>query len=263
MSREDILLQVEGNVLAVTLNRPQSLNVFSPDMLEGMMEAIQRAKEDPDIRAVLLSGAGRAFSAGGDVKRMEERMGDSGPVLTYEHIGRLNKVILAMADLDVPIVAAVHGYAAGAGVCLAMACDQILAAQDCKFVLSFAKVGLISDGGCLFFLPRTLGLYRAKEVLFNAEPIEAATAYSWGMVNRLYPSEQLLPEAMKYARKLAEGPSRAIGMMKRIANRALISDLEGILEMERTAQAMIKTTHDHSEGVKAFIEKRSPQFFGK
>jgi 2-(1,2-epoxy-1,2-dihydrophenyl)acetyl-CoA isomerase len=256
MNREDIILQVEGNVLSVTLNRPHALNAFSPDMMEGMLEAIQMAKTNPDIRAMLLSGAGRSFSAGGDVKGM----GSATPVRTYDHIGRLNDVIRAMTELEVPIIAAVHGYAAGAGVCLALACDQILAADNSKFILSFAKVGLISDGGALYFLPRTIGLYRAKEALFNAEPIEASTALSWGMANRLYPPEQLLSEAMSYARKLAEGPGRAIAMIKRIANRALVSDLEGILEMERTTQAMIQSTDDHKEGVQAFIEKRQPEF---
>jgi 2-(1,2-epoxy-1,2-dihydrophenyl)acetyl-CoA isomerase len=259
MNREDIIVQLEENVLSITLNRPNALNAFSRDMMEGIMEALQMAKSNPEIRAILLSGEGRSFSAGGDIKRM----GKKTPVDTYDHIGRLNEVILAMAELDVPIVAAVHGYAAGAGVCLAMACDNILAADNSKFILSFSKVGLVSDGGGLFFLPRTIGLYRAKEVLFNAEPIEASTALDWGMINRLYPPDQLLSEAMNYTKKLAEGPGRAIAMIKKIANRAIVSDLAAILEMERSAQSMIQSTDDHKEGVEAFTEKRLPRFQGK
>lgn len=259
MSQQDLIVRQEGNILVITLNRPEALNAFSPDMIQELLDALEFAKSNEEIRAVLLSGAGRAFSAGGDVKRM----GQATPVATYDHIGRLNELILTMSEVDVPIVAAVHGYAAGAGVCLAMACDNILAADDSKFVLSFSKVGLISDGGGLFFLPRTIGLYRAKEVLFTAEPIAAATALQWGMVNRLYPADQLFEEAMNYAKKLAEGPSRAIGMIKRIANKALLSDLGDILEAERTTQAMIQSTEDHKEGVRAFVEKRLPNFQGK
>lgn len=259
VNRQDLSASLNGNVLKIELNRPSALNAFSPDMMEGMLESLQLAKTSEEIRAVLLTGAGRAFSSGGDVKGM----GQGTPVRTYDHIGRLNQVILAMSELEVPIVAAVQGYAAGAGVCLALACDLVMAAENSKFVLSFSKVGLISDGGALYFLPRTIGLYRAKEALFLAEPIEAATAHAWGMVNRLVPTDQLAEEAMKYAGKLAQGPSRAVGMIKKIANRALISDLSGILEMERITQATIQSTDDHKEGVRSFIEKRAPHFEGK
>ncbi|BCJ86655.1 enoyl-CoA hydratase/isomerase family protein [Effusibacillus dendaii] len=260
MKRQDLIAKQDGNVLCLTLNRPESLNAFSPDMMEGMLEAVEYARKNEGVRAVLLSGAGRAFSAGGDVKGMGQ---GSTPLLTYDHVGRLNRLVTAMSELEVPIVAAVHGYAAGAGVCLALACDNILAAEDSKFVLSFSKVGLIADGGGLFFLPRTIGLYRAKELLFNAEPIDAQTALNWGMVNRLYPANRLMEEALSYAQKLANGPSRSIGMIKKIANKSLMADLAAILETERMTQAMIRTTEDHKEGVQAFIEKRSPNFKGR
>jgi 2-(1,2-epoxy-1,2-dihydrophenyl)acetyl-CoA isomerase len=256
---QDLLVELDNGVISVTLNRPDALNALSRDMLEGLMEAIRTARQDPEIRAMLISGAGRSFCSGGDVKGM----GEAAPPQVYDHIGKLNEVILAMTELEIPIVAAVHGFAAGAGVCLALACDQVVAAEDAKFVLSFSKVGLISDGGGLFFLPRTLGVYRAKELLFNAEPISAATAKEWGMVNRLYPAEQLHQEAMNYAKKLAAGPSRAYSLIKSIANRSLVSDLSAVLEMERSAQSMIATTHDHKEGVMAFVQKRQPRFEGK
>lgn len=255
----DLLVKLEGPVLHITLNRPDALNAFSADMMLGMLKAIQFAKETEAVRAVLLTGSGRSFSSGGDVKGM----GSGTPLKTYDHIGRLNQVILAMTELEVPVIAAIHGYAAGAGVCLALACDLILAAQDSKFVLSFSKVGLISDGGALYFLPRTIGLYRAKEALFLAEPIAATLAMEWGMVNHLFPAEELLEEAKKYAVKVANGPSRAIGSIKMIANRSLLTDLAGILEMERITQATIQSTEDHKEGVLAFLEKRKPEFKGK
>ncbi|NGQ94741.1 enoyl-CoA hydratase [Brevibacillus sp. SYP-B805] len=256
---QDLLVERYDGVICATLNRPDALNALSRDMIEGLMDTIRTVKEDGTIRAMLLSGAGRSFCSGGDVKTM----GQSSPPAVYDHIGRLNDLILAMAELDIPIVAAVHGFAAGAGVCLALACDQVVAAEDAKFVMSFSKVGLISDGGGLFFLPRTLGVYRAKELLFNAEPISAVTAKEWGMVNRVYPAANLQEEAMAYARKLAAGPSRAYSLIKKIANRALVSDLAAVLEMERSAQSMVASTHDHQEGVHAFVEKRPPRFEGR
>lgn len=259
MQVEDLKVEIENRVMRLTLNRPSSLNAFSADMMNGLLDAFSRARTDPDIRAILLTGEGRAFSAGGDVKGM----GRGGPVQTYDHIGRLNQVVLAMAELDVPIVAAVNGWAAGAGVNLALACDVIYAADNSKFVLSFSKVGLLSDGGGLFFLPRTIGLYRAKEVLFNAEPITASDAMQWGMVNHVVPADNLMETAMTYASQLAGGPSRAFAMIKKIANRSLVSDLAGVLEMERSAQCVTQATADHVEGVRAFIEKRNPVFSGE
>lgn len=256
---KDVLIEVEGRVISVTLNRPEALNALSSDMREGLMGAIRTAKENDEIRAMLITGAGRSFCSGGDVKGM----GNATPAMMYDHLGKLNELILAMAELEKPIISAVHGYAAGAGVCLALACDQVLAADDAKFVLSFSKVGLISDGGGLYFLPRTLGVYRAKELLFNAEPISAKQAQDWGMVNRLYPAEQLREEAMSYAQKLAAGPTRTYSLIKKIANQALMSDLADVLEMERATQSMIGTTEDHKEGVQAFLEKRQPRFQGK
>jgi len=259
MSRQDIVIQVEDEVLHMTLNRPDALNAFSSDMMEGLLEGFVAAQEDPNIRSILIDGAGRAFSAGGDVKTM----GESTPVTTYDHIGRLNEVVLTMAKLDVPIVSAIHGWAAGAGVNLALASDIILAAEDSKFVLSFSKIGLISDGGGLFFLPRTIGLYRAKEVLFNAESFTATQAHAWGMVNHLHPADRLAEEAMNFAKKLAKGPTRTLALMKSMANRALVSDLSTMLELERTSQAIAQSTFDHKEGVQAFSERRPPQFRGK
>ncbi|WP_085524283.1 enoyl-CoA hydratase/isomerase family protein [Tuberibacillus sp. Marseille-P3662] len=259
MTHQHVLVNVNDHVMSLTLNRPDSLNAFSPDMMDGLKEAFQRAEHDDDIRAVVLSGAGRSFSAGGDVKGM----GAANPVGVYEHIGELNELIQQMTELGKPIIAAIHGFTAGAGVCLAMACDQIVASEDSQFVLSFSKVGLISDGGGLFFLPRTLGTFRAKELLFNAEPIDAQKAQQWGMVNFIYSSDEWHDKAIAYANKLAQGPSQAYGFIKKIANRSLTADLKEILEVERTTQGMVSQSDDHKEGVAAFKDKRHPHFTGK
>ncbi|MBO8173411.1 MAG: enoyl-CoA hydratase [Bacillaceae bacterium] len=257
---EHLLVHLEDAVLHLMLNRPDTLNAFSPEMVEGLTAAMESARHHPDIRVVVLSGAGRSFSAGGDVKTMGNQ---HEPLQVYNHIGKLNELILAMKNLDKPIIAAVHGFAAGAAFNLALACDLIFAAEDSRFVMSFSKVGLISDGGGQYFLPRLIGPYRAKELLFSAEPIEAKKAYDWGIVNHVYPADQLQDEVMHYARRLAAGPTVAYGFTKKIVDRALHATLEEILEQERIAQATIATTEDHQEGVHAFKEKRDPHFKGK
>lgn len=251
-----LLIEVKDDIMNLYLNRPDSLNAFSPEMITGLKEAINRAKNDETIRVVTLSGKGRSFSAGGDVKTMGKR----DPLAVYDHIGKLNELVLAMKDLEKPIVAAVHGFAAGAGFNLALACDIILAAEDSQFILSFSKVGLISDGGGLYFLPRLIGPYRAKELLFNAEPISVNEAHRLGIVNHIYPLEQFQGKVHEYANKLAAGPATAYGFIKKLADQSFNSSLKDILEKERITQATVVTTEDHQEGVQAFKEKRQPNF---
>ncbi|MGY0694462.1 enoyl-CoA hydratase/isomerase family protein [Virgibacillus sp. FSP13] len=251
-----LLTRVNEGVMHLSLNRPDSLNAFSPEMITGLKDAIKQAKDDNTIRVLAISGSGRSFSAGGDVKTM----GESGAMETFEHIGELNELIRAMRDLEKPIIAAVHGFAAGAGFNLALACDMILAAEGSKFVLSFSKVGLISDGGGLYFLPRLIGPYRAKELLFNAEPITVDEAHSLGIVNHVYPLNEFEQEVSKFAAKIAAGPATAYGFIKKIADRSLTSSLDEILEQERITQATVVSTEDHKEGVQAFKEKREPNF---
>ncbi|MCA0971960.1 enoyl-CoA hydratase [Halobacillus litoralis] len=259
LGNEHVVVQVSGPVMSCVLNRPDSLNAFSDQMILGLHEALGEAKKNDDIKVVMLSGAGRAFSAGGDVKNMGEASAQD----IYDHVGLLNELILMIKQLPKPVIAVVHGYAAGAGFNLALACDQILAGEESKFVLSFAQVGLVADGGGHYFLSRMLGPYRAKELLFRAEPIPVETAVEWGLINRIFPLDRLEDEAMNYALSLSKGPGRAMGMMKRIVDEAEKADLAAILEQERVTQTMMVTTNDHLEGVQAFKEKRKPVFAGK
>ncbi|WP_409305203.1 enoyl-CoA hydratase/isomerase family protein [Peribacillus sp. SCS-155] len=256
---QDLLVHVEGSIMSITLNRPESLNAFSPDMILGLTEAVNSVKENNTIRAIVLSGAGRSFTAGGDVKTM----GNTNAAQVYDHIGKLNECILAMQSAEVPIIAAVHGFAAGAGFNLALACDLIIAAEDSKFALSFSQVGLISDGGGSYFVPRLLGPHLAKQFFFSGEPIPAERLYQLGVINQLVPIEALKEEALMLAKKLAQGPTKAYGMMKKIINHSFTASLEEILEQERISQTMMVTTEDHLEGVQAFKEKRRPEFQGK
>ncbi|WP_191562707.1 enoyl-CoA hydratase/isomerase family protein [Metabacillus idriensis] len=259
MNMSDLLVEKNGSVLLLTLNRPDRLNAFSAEMIHSLTKEINNAKQDDSVRAVVLSGSGRSFSAGGDVKTMGEANGQH----VYDHIGRLNECINAFSTLEKPIIAAVHGFAAGAAFNLALACDQILAAVDSKFVMSFSQVGLISDGGGLYFLPRIIGPYKAKQLFFNAEPITANQALEYGIVNKTVPAEQLKDEAISYAHKLSQGPIKAYGMMKKIINSSATSNLDEILEQERIAQTLMISTEDHQEGIHAFKDKRKPVFQGK
>jgi 2-(1,2-epoxy-1,2-dihydrophenyl)acetyl-CoA isomerase len=259
MSQKHLLIEKLGPVLSLTLNRPESLNAFSPEMILGLTEAIKNAKNDDDVRVIVLSGAGRSFSAGGDVKTM----GQANGVQVYEHIGRLNRLILTMKEIEKPIIAAVHGFAAGAGFNLVLACDLIVAAEDSKFALSFSQVGLVSDGGGSYFLPRLVGPHLAKQFFFTAEPIPAERLYQLGVINYLFSLEKLQEETIKLALKLANGPSKAFGKQKKLIEHSFTSTLEEILEEERLIQTLMVQTEDHKEGVAAFKEKRKPVFKGK
>ncbi|MGI8314791.1 enoyl-CoA hydratase/isomerase family protein [Halobacillus mangrovi] len=259
LGNEHLSVELNGPVMSCVLNRPDSLNAFSDKMIVGLQEALEEAALNNEVKVVVLSGAGRAFSAGGDVKSM----GQVDAQGIYDHLGALNQLILQIKDLSKPVVSVVHGYAAGAGFNLALACDQILAGEESQFILSFAQVGLVSDGGGHYFLSKLLGPYRAKELLFRAEPIPVETAMEWGLVNRVFPLADLEEEAMNYAVRLAKGPGRAIGMMKKLVDQSDKSDLATILEQERTVQTMMVSTNDHKEGVQAFKEKRKPEFTGK
>jgi 2-(1,2-epoxy-1,2-dihydrophenyl)acetyl-CoA isomerase len=259
LNQEHLLVDNSNSILTLTLNRPESLNAFSAEMILGIKSALKDAQNNPEIRAIVIKGSGRAFCAGGDVKNM----GEKSPLTTYDFIAYLNECILTMRDTEKPIIAVVHGYAAGAGSSLALAADLIVAAEESKFALSFSQVGLISDGGGSYHLTKLIGPYLAKQFYFSAEPIPVERLYQLGVVNQIVPLEKLDEEVNNLATKLANGPGRAYGVQKKIINRAVTSTLDEILEMERASQPLMNLTEDHQEGVAAFKEKRKPAFKGK
>ncbi len=259
MNGEDLLVRFEDGILELVLNRPEKLNAFSEPMMQRLTTELIHARVDDAVKVVVISGAGRAFSAGGDIASMDGAQ----PTEVYEHIGLLNRAVLAMTALPKPVIASVQGFAAGAGFNLALASDLIVAADDAKFVMSFAQVGLTSDGGGHYFLPYLVGPHVAKELLFLAEPLPASRAYAYGIVNRLVPPAELAAETTKLARRLAMGPSVALGQMKRLVDRAFQSSLAQMLEDEQTAQVLLTGSVDHREGVTAFGEKRQAKFQGR
>nr|WP_201715014.1 enoyl-CoA hydratase [Rossellomorea arthrocnemi] len=255
---QSLLVEKNDRVLNVTLNRPDSLNSFDEGMLNGMITALEEAERNQEIRAIVIRGAGRSFSAGGDVKTM----GSATPAQVYEHIGILNSCIKAIKEIEKPVIATVHGFAAGAGFNLALACDVLIASESSQFAMSFSKVGLISDGGGSYFLPRLIGPHLAKEFFFTGESVSARRMYELGVINRLVPADRLEEETKVFASHLATGPSKAYGMMKKMIDRSFTTSLDEILEQERITQTLMISTEDHLEGVSAFKEKRTPSFSG-
>jgi len=248
------------DVLTLTLNRPEALNSFNVEMKEALLGALREAARDGDVRVVVLTGAGRAFSAGQDLKeRQEPGAADLGTELRT----RYNPIILAMRRLEKPIIGAINGVAAGAGMSLALACDMRIAADSASFIEVFGRVGLVPDTGSTWFLPRLVGPARAAEMIFTADAVDAATAERIGLVNRVVAADALLDEVNVLAAKLARSAPLALGLAKRAINRALESSLDEALEYEAQLQSIAGRSADHREGVTAFVGKRSAQFKGE
>lgn len=259
-SPESVDLARDGAVGVITLNRPDKLNALSPEMRRQLAARAREAQDDRTVRAVLLTGAGRAFCSGGDIAAMS-RQPDA--VDTRAWIRLAHEATLALLALEKPLIVAVNGAAAGVGFNLTLTGDILLASTEAKFVQSFARVGLVPDGGGLWLLSRMVGLHKAKELFLLAAALDADEARRLGLVREVHPPDRLLPEAMALARRLADGPTVAFGLGKALAHRAVAADLETYLTLETAGQAAAMNTTDHREGVVAFLERRSPTFCGE
>jgi 2-(1,2-epoxy-1,2-dihydrophenyl)acetyl-CoA isomerase len=257
---ESVLRSTTDGVLTLTLNRPEALNSFTVEMKEELLKALKDAARDKEVRAIVLTGAGRAFSAGQDLK---ERQGADVADLGTELRLRYNPIILAMRRLEKPIVGAINGVAAGAGISIALACDIAIAAETATFIEAFSRVGLVPDTGSTWFLPRLVGSARAAEMMFTADPVDAATAERIGLINRVVPADQLMTEATSLAARLAKSAPIALALAKRALNRTYDMNLEEALDFEAQLQSVAGRSADHKEGVAAFVQKRPPRFTGE
>lgn len=263
MQYETLVYEVSDGVATVTLNRPQVLNAFSTPMQRELASAIGRLADDTDVRAVVLTGAGRAFCAGGDIGEMEGAA-DPTPLESRNKLHRmLTSVLMPLVQLEKPVIAAVNGAAVGAGMNLALAADIIVAAEHARFSQVFVKVGLVPDTGGLYLLTRLIGLNRAKELCFTGRTVDAPEALHMGLVNQVVPTAELLPRAHALARELAAGATAAIGLTKSLLNMAPTATLAEMAEFESYALAVVLATEDHREGIRAFREKRAPVFRGR
>jgi 2-(1,2-epoxy-1,2-dihydrophenyl)acetyl-CoA isomerase len=259
--QSSILVDRRTGYRVVTLNRPQRLNAFTEDMHLALRAALEEAQADQDCRALLLTGAGRAFCAGQD-------LGDRLPGEVPRDLGRslenfYNPLVRQVRALPFPVVAAVNGTAAGAGASLALHCDIVLAARSAKFVQAFAKLGLVPDSGGTWLLPRLVGAARARGLALLAEPLSAELAQEWGLIWRAIDDERLMAEAEALCARLAEGPTAGLALIKRALDAAEHNSLDRQLELERDLQRQAGFTSDYGEGVRAFTEKRAPKFSGR
>jgi 2-(1,2-epoxy-1,2-dihydrophenyl)acetyl-CoA isomerase len=263
MQFQHILTERRGGVMVVTLNRPEVLNSFNRRMADELLEALGVAAGDGGVRAVLLTGSGRAFCAGQDLAEVLPAAGRPKPDLGDVVRRQYNPIVRAIRTLEKPVVCAVNGVAAGAGANIAFACDLVLAGEDASFVQSFAKIGLIPDSGGTFILPRIVGLQRAAALTMLGEKLTAERAKDWGLVYDVVPNGVLHDTSIELATRLAAMPTRGLGLAKRGFNAAFANDLETQLALEEELQREAGETADYEEGVRAFVEKRKPNFQGR
>ncbi len=247
----------EGAVLTITLNRPDVLNAFTSEMHRQLVGAFKEAR-DPDVRAVVVTGAGRGFCVGQDLNEFGEAARDIAGRLRADY----HPTVIAVRELEKPVIAAVNGPAAGAGLSFACACDLRIAAESATFVPAFINIGLVPDMGGTFFVCRLLGAARAFEWMTSGRRLIAAEALEWGLVSRVVPDDALAEEAAAWGAELAAMPTRGIALSKRLFDRAERATLEEQLELEAQLQAVATRTDDFREGVAAFLEKRDPRFVG-
>jgi 2-(1,2-epoxy-1,2-dihydrophenyl)acetyl-CoA isomerase len=262
MDDQYVLRALDAGVLTVTMNRPEVLNSCNRRMVAELREAFGAAAADDAVRAVLLTGAGRAFCAGQDLAEAVPPDGSPAPDIGTI-VEEYNSLILAMRHLEKPVVAAVNGVAAGAGANIALACDLVIAADTASFIQAFIKIGLIPDNGGTFYLPRLVGLARAASLTMLGGKLGAQQAKDWGMIHDVAPTAALMDAARGLARELAKQPTRGLGLIKRALNASLGNDLDGQLELESRLQREAGRTADYAEGVRAFQQKRAPRFEGR
>lgn len=257
---ETILYEKRGKVALVTMNRPEMMNALEAALAQDLVSAVRAAATDDEIGSIVLTGTGRSFSSGGDLSRLMEGFALlEGRRWMQEGYSQL----MELTRIKKPVIAAVNGYAVGAGFSLAMLCDLIFAADTAKFGQAFIKIGAIPDCGSLYFLPRLVGLQKAKELVFTGVNIDAAEAHRIGIVNRVLPAAELLEETIAMGQQLAEGPAVALGLAKEILNKSSNLNLGEVMDLEIYAQSLCLQTEDHKEGVIAFLEKRKPVFKGQ
>lgn len=260
---DSVLVSLDAGVLRLTLNRPEKLNSFNEAMHRALRAGFERATSDAGVRAVLLTGAGRGFSAGQDLGDRDPRKGGAAPDLGHTLETFYNPTLRLIRALEKPVVCAVNGVAAGAGANIALACDIVFAARSAKFIQAFAKIGLVPDAGGSWSLARILGEPRAKALALLAEPLTAEQAAGWGLIWKAVDDADLLAEAGAAAARLAAGPTRGLGLTKRAIQAAATNSLDAQLDLERDLQREAGRTRDYAEGVTAFLEKRPAEFRGE
>jgi 2-(1,2-epoxy-1,2-dihydrophenyl)acetyl-CoA isomerase len=255
-----LITEIDNGVLYITLNRPDKYNSGTQKMAFAFHKALDKARDNDDVRAVYITGAGKAFCAGQDLGEIVDPNGLELPSIVKDHY---NPTVERIRNLNKPVVAAVNGVAAGAGANIALACDVVVASEGACFIQAFSKIGLIPDSGGTFTLPRLIGLQRASALMMLGDKVSAADALQMGMLYKVFPIDTFVKESRKIVQKLAKMPTKALGMTKILLNESIKNSLKQQLELEGRYQELASHTEDYKEGVDAFLEKRKPTFKGK
>lgn len=255
-----IKIEIDGSVMKITLNRPDKFNSFNREMSLQLQDALKRAGDDDTIRAILLTGEGKAFCAGQDLTEAMDANGPGIERIVREHY---NPIVQKIRTIEKPVVCAVNGVAAGAGANIALSCDIVVAATCASFIQAFSKIGLIPDSGGTFFLPRLIGFGKASALMMLGDKVSATDAERMGMIFKVVEDPSLPAEALAIAKTLADLPTKGIGYTKRLLNQSPVNSLERQLEYEAEMQVHAAATYDYNEGVNAFLEKRKPVFKGE
>ena len=254
-----ILFEIKNQVATLTLNRPEKYHSFIREMALDLQEKLDLCKKDNNIRAIVITGTGKAFCAGQD---LGEAIDPNGPELQKIVNEHYNPIIRQIRNIEKPIIAAVNGVAAGAGASIALCCDIVIAKEGAVFVQAFSKIGLVPDSGATFFLPRLIGFQKATALMMNADPITAIEAEKLGMIYKVVEESKFEDEIIDFSEKLAKMPTKGIGLTKKLLNQSINNSLEQQLNEEEIAQTIAGKTNDYKEGVSAFLEKRKPNFKG-
>ncbi len=260
-SPKTVSVNQEGSVLKIVMNRPDVLNAIDERMGRELQEALRVAEQDRKIRVVVLTGEGRAFTVGEDLNANRSEAGKRLDLQTVLR-NKYNPIVMRIRKMEKPVIAAINGTTAGAGIGIALSCDLRIASDKAVLHMAFARVGLVPDSGTVFWLVKSVGLSKASELCMLGEPLGAEAAKNLGILNFVYSHAEFQGEVERLAHRLSEGPTRAFGLAKRALNRALFTDLEGMLDYEAFLQGVAGGSKDHEEGVRAFFEKREPRFTG-
>lgn len=262
-----LLIEREGGIVTLTLNEPETRNALSERLSHKLINCINEINDDIDVRCVILTGAGKSFSSGGNVKRMRDNARDDGalePAKVRRHLqGSIQRVVAAVYGLEVPIIAAVNGHAVGAGCDLTLMCDIRIASENAQFSEAFLRLGLISGDGGAWFLPRIVGLSKAYELTYTADMIGAEEAQRIGLVSRVVPHSELMSAARELAARIIDKPPHSVRLTKRLLRDSMLLSLPASMELAASMQAVAQSTEDHKEAATAFVEKRAPVFVGR
>ena len=256
---KNIIFSIENKVAKISLNRTAVLNSFNYQMADEFIEAFEICKNDPLVRAIILTGEGRAFCAGQD---LEEATGGNAPSIDKIIEHTYNPIVKAITTIDKPVIGAINGIAAGAGANLAICCDITVASESAKFIQSFTNIGLVPDSGGTFMLPRLIGHQRAAMLMFSGDKLTAEQAKQMGMIYDCVADDELQENVKAIANNLASRPTYSIGLTKKLLNSSYSNDLNEQLDLEKKYQALSAKSHDHKEGIAAFFEKRKPEYKG-